>query len=126
MIGLGINGGGICSAEELVNAITAQNQMKEEEKAYCNPPLPEGAAMKRTDKVPDVATIEKAFNSEMTQYMEMFGIPDSQTALKKFTAMRKALMDGGVIPKGEKFKSAAEVKVTFDAIYKNYKPGDAA
>ena len=28
MIGLGLNGGGICSAEELVNAITAQEQMK--------------------------------------------------------------------------------------------------
>ena len=37
MIGLGINGGGICSAEELVNAITAQNQMKQEKKE----PLPE-------------------------------------------------------------------------------------
>ena len=31
MIGLGINGGGICSAEELANAVTAQKQMKEEE-----------------------------------------------------------------------------------------------
>ena len=30
MIGLGLNGGGICSAEELVNAITAQKQMGEE------------------------------------------------------------------------------------------------
>lgn len=30
MIGLGLNGGGICSAEELVNAITAQNQMKKD------------------------------------------------------------------------------------------------
>ena len=29
-IGLGLNGGGICSAEELVNAITAQKQMDDE------------------------------------------------------------------------------------------------
>ena len=29
-IGLGLNGGGICSAEELVNAITAQKQMEED------------------------------------------------------------------------------------------------
>jgi hypothetical protein len=28
MIGLGLNGGGICSAEELVNAVTAQKQME--------------------------------------------------------------------------------------------------
>ena len=30
MIGLGLNGGGICSAEELVNAITAQKQMNDD------------------------------------------------------------------------------------------------
>ena len=30
MIGLGLNGGGICSAEELVNAVTAQKQMTED------------------------------------------------------------------------------------------------
>lgn len=30
LIGLGLNGGGICSAEELVNAITAQKQMKDD------------------------------------------------------------------------------------------------
>lgn len=29
-LGLGINGGGICSAEELANAVVAQRQMKEE------------------------------------------------------------------------------------------------
>lgn len=29
-IGLGLNGGGICSAEELVNAITAQKQMEDD------------------------------------------------------------------------------------------------
>ena len=33
MIGLGLNGGGICSAEELVNAITGQKQIEEEEKS---------------------------------------------------------------------------------------------
>ena len=33
MMGLGINGGGVCSAEELVNAITAQKQIAEEEKS---------------------------------------------------------------------------------------------
>ena len=32
MIGLGLNGGGICSAEELTNAILAQKQIEKEEK----------------------------------------------------------------------------------------------
>lgn len=33
LIGLGLNGGGICSAEELTNAILAQKQIEKEEKA---------------------------------------------------------------------------------------------
>ena len=33
VMGIGQNGGGICSAEELVNAITAQKQIDEEEKS---------------------------------------------------------------------------------------------
>lgn len=32
MIGLGLNGGGICSAEELVNAVVGQKQIEEAEK----------------------------------------------------------------------------------------------
>ncbi|MBP5728356.1 MAG: hypothetical protein J6Y48_14900 [Clostridia bacterium] len=32
MMGLGLNGGGVCSAEELVNAITAQKQIEAEER----------------------------------------------------------------------------------------------
>jgi hypothetical protein len=32
VLGIGQNGGGICSAEELVNAITGQKQIEEEEK----------------------------------------------------------------------------------------------
>jgi hypothetical protein len=32
MIGLGLNGGGICSAEELVNAVVGQKQIEAEEK----------------------------------------------------------------------------------------------
>lgn len=51
-LGLGLNGGGICSAEELVNAVVAQKQMKEEEKELCNPPMPEGGPVQKADKLP--------------------------------------------------------------------------
>lgn len=44
MMGLGINGGGICSAEELANAIVAQGQMRKEaaapDPAPATPPEP--------------------------------------------------------------------------------------
>jgi hypothetical protein len=32
-LGIGLNGGGICSAEELVNAVVGQKQIEEEEKS---------------------------------------------------------------------------------------------
>ena len=60
MIGLGLNGGGICSAEELVNAVTAQRQMKEEEKAVCQMPIPAGGPVGL--KIPLLRETEIAFN----------------------------------------------------------------
>jgi hypothetical protein len=126
MIGLGINGGGICSAEELVNAVTAQNQMKEEERAFCNPPIPAGGPVEKVSRLPDDA-VANAFWKSMAEFKERFGISDNQDALKKFNEMRESLQAGGVIPKGKKMQNADEVNLTFDAIYANFKPsGDAA
>lgn len=127
MIGLGINGGGICSAEELANAIAAQNQMKEEEKAVAQPPLPPDGQVIKVDKVPAVNPVESAFKAGMTEFMERYEIADSQEALGRFNAMRKSLQDGGVLPKGAKMKTVEEVNAAFDAIYKNIMPsGDVA
>ena len=82
MIGLGINGGGICSAEELVNAITAQNQMKQEKRE----PLPEikqeqtatvstaaavpapSPAKKQTEAQKLIATVKKNLEAEFPGY----------------------------------------------------------
>lgn len=52
LIGIGQNGGGICSAEELVNAIKAQEQMKEEEKFLAQPPFPENGPVTTSKKLP--------------------------------------------------------------------------
>ena len=126
MIGLGINGGGICSAEELVNAIKGQEQMKDEERALCNPPIPAGGPVEKVDRLPE-DQVAKAFRTNMNEFMERFGFRDSQAALKKFNEMRESLQAGGTIPKGKKMKSADEVDLTFEAIYANFKPsGDAA
>lgn len=51
-LGLGLNGGGICSAEELVNAITAQKQMQEDEKLMAQPPIPPGGPVEKAKKLP--------------------------------------------------------------------------
>ncbi len=131
MIGLGINGGGICSAEELANAVTAQKQMKEAENAYCNPPMPENGPVGKSNKLPEKAqntdkTVGDAFGACMTEFMERFEITDSQEALKKFNELREKLFKAGVVKNIGKMKTAKEVDDTFDAIYKNCNPGDAA
>lgn len=130
MIGLGINGGGICSAEELANAVTAQKQMKEAEKAYCNPPMPENGPVSKSNKLPENVqntdrTVGDAFGTNMNEFMERFEITDSQEALKKFNELRTKLFEAGVIKNNGKMKTAKEVDDTFDAIYKNCRPGDA-
>ena len=126
MIGLGLNGGGICSAEELVNAITAQNQIKEEEKAFGVMQIPEGAPISKVDKVPPV-TMGEVFAAEMNAFMQRFEITDSKKALDKFNDLRGKLQESGIVPKGKKMNDPTEVYDTFAAIYANFRPsGDAA
>ena len=55
MIGLGLNGGGICSAEELANAVIAQQQMKEDEKLMAQPPIPDGGPVEKRKTLPKEA-----------------------------------------------------------------------
>ena len=74
MIGLGINGGGICSAEELANAITAQAQMKQDKPKI--EPLPDiprqetnakvstGSAVPQTDAQKLISTAKKTIETE--------------------------------------------------------------
>lgn len=89
------------------------------------PPKAAKAEVGTVDKVPQ--TIAGAFESGMSEFMERFGVADSQEALTKFNAMRTSLQEGGVLPNGKKMKDVQEVLDTFDAIYKNFSPsGDAA
>ena len=131
MLALGTDGGGICSAEELVNAIKAQEQKKAEQEAEKeevrklnrqNPnivskvPPAESKAPQTDNPVAD------AFNANMTEFMERFGIMDSKEALAKFNQFRSSLQLGGVIPDSPKMHTIADVSDTFDAIYKNFTP----
>ena len=45
-LGIGLNGGGICSAEELVNAVVGQKQIEEEEKSAARKANKAGAEKK--------------------------------------------------------------------------------
>ena len=119
MIGLGLNGGGICSAEELVNAITAQKQMQEE-----NPKQNPGQAEKgqkqpvkrdskpkaeiqetedgtvppvTAEKPPEITPLKAYLMREMKGLREARNISASQNN-KLFVDQRKALVEAGLIP----------------------------
>jgi hypothetical protein len=84
-----------------------------------------------SDKLPKearspVETVAEAFGTNMNEFMERFEITDSQEALKKFNELREKMFKAGVVKNIGKMKTAKEVNDTFDAIYKNFNPGDAA
>lgn len=93
MIGLGINGGGICSAEELANAITAQKQIEEEKELEQLPkpdnPEPPNATVDKGSVVPATKGLstEQHFVSCCVAHMkkEINGFD--------FQKMRKTLVD---------------------------------
>lgn len=130
MIGLGINGGGICSAEELVNAITAQNQMKQEKKELdlpkpagkpFTPPAQTNGAVTTAAAIPGVGDYIK---TELTAISSRTGI-DFDVLKESFAEWRKREIKAGTIPSTtfEKMKpSEAEGLI---AVYRAY-VGDVA
>ena len=132
MIGLGINGGGICSAEELTNAVVGQRQMKEEEAAFCNPPIPEGAPVSKQKALPKEAqTLSPVMNyirNEIADIQEVMGIETFDKAKKQVVGMADELAKSGTLPKKPDWKSLSmdEAKIVFAAIRKFIPAGGAA
>ena len=126
MIGLGINGGGICSAEELANAVTAQRQMKEEEKAFCNPPMPEGGPVQKADKLPqeaqEISPVLTYLATERENMRQERGLTAQENS-KLFSDQKAALVKAGLA--ADKSLSAytmEEANALIDAMYKNFTP----
>ena len=133
MIGLGLNGGGICSAEELVNAVTAQEQIKKEERAAAHQAFPENGPVAAANKLPEKAKTEKVspvanyIRNEITAIQEQVGLPSYQDAKKQVFDFAKALVDGGSVPAFDwETITMDETKNLFAAIHKLIPDGDAA
>lgn len=115
-LGLGIDGGGICSAEELANAVTAQNQMKNEkpaQKAEQKPEQPK-APVRETVKpnpVGDYISNEIKFLQEQTEtasYGDMRAIFNSW--------VRKLVESGKLAPIDWKTATLEQAKTVVEAV----------
>ncbi len=109
MIGLGLNGGGICSAEELVNAITAQNQMKAQQQKpaelqqvksdFVAPKASAPAKVDTGNKVPETSNEAADFlKLSMKQIREARGVSVADNN-KWFKDHVDALVNLGLAPK---------------------------
>lgn len=91
-LGLGINGGGICSAEELVNAVVAQGQTaKQKQQKKPEPkPAPEQKTVQEDPVKAFLVTANKALR-------ESRGISAAENN-KLFTTQFEALKAAGIVP----------------------------
>lgn len=144
MIGLGLNGGGICSAEELVNAITAQKQMREE-----NPTKNPGQAEKgqfqpgnqvyepkavvtvaetvpavpeKPEEKPEISPVQAFLLAQMKALREARGISPAKNN-KIFAGQKKALVDAGLAPdKDLKEYTMPEAESLIQMMYEKFDP----
>ena len=112
-LALGVDGGGICSAEELVNAIKAQEKNAQGDNKQAQkqaqrpaqqpvkaqvttsatvPPTPPADA----PKPPDLNTAKGFLQNEMAYIGSRFGL-DKKEAGARFQTMRNALIAGGLV-----------------------------
>jgi hypothetical protein len=96
--------------------------MKEEEKEFCNPPIPEGGPVKKADKLPEPNQVQTYLASEREKMREVRQLT-AQANNKLFTDQKAALVKAGMAPdKGLSLYTMDEAKALIDAMYKNFTP----
>ena len=136
-LGLGIEGGGgICSAEELVNAITGQKQLQSANQAA---PVQRAEFPKKVETAADVANVDKVpaiqqpekpkpeptegqalLLKAMKEFREKNGLTVSQNN-KLFASRREALVKAGMAPNKKLDQyTVEECRDLIDAMEKNF------
>lgn len=127
MIGLGLNGGGICSAEELVNAITAQKQMEKDIQLQKTPndfkaPEAVNAAVEQGSAIPPVSPVKEFLMAQMKNLREIRKISAAENN-KLFAEQQKALMNVGLVPKKDlKEYTMEEAENLIRLMYDRFEP----
>ena len=129
-VGLGIDGGGICSAEELVNAISNQNGTQNTPQTGITPSntavtvSTRVPAQKQPEAVKDPKKAVKDYiKAELVRMGEAFGIPNDGEMMEKFLEMRAGLVKAKIIPDvSSKEQTMEQAQAMIDAIYANFTP----
>ena len=127
-LALGIDGGGICSAEELANAISNQN--RNDAPQTNRTPVPAAvntSARVPAQKQPEAAETPKLnvtgyIKNEIARMSEMFELPPEEMT-SKFIEMRAALVKAGIIPDVKsKDQTMEQAQTMIEAMYKTFTP----
>ena len=115
----------------VANAVTAQRQMKEEEQAFCNPPMPAGGPVEKAGKLPQAAKkpnpVGNYLTNEISQMQEELNLPSYDEAKAKFNEMVGVLERGKAIePVNWKTITMDQAKNIVAAVKKNFLQGDVA
>ena len=118
-LGLGIDGGAICSAEELANAIN--NQEKKPIKRDAPATVNKAAEVPTITETPATVYIR----TEIRAIQNEMGIDSYEAARKLVVAWVTALVQSGAVnPVDWNTMKLEEAEDLFDAIRKTYKPGE--
>lgn len=116
------NGDSICSAEELVNAIKTQEQIKAEERAECNPPVAPNTGIEKADKLPTQTPEVEFLATAMKGLREVRGITAEENK-ELFKKQHKALITAGLAPDKDIRKyNLKELENLISAMYANFTP----
>ena len=117
-LGLGIEGGAICSAEELANAINNQ------EKKPIRKDAP--ATVTKAAEVPNTETPATVYiRKQIREIQAKMGLADYETARKLVVAWVSALVKSNAVkPVDWNTIKLSEAEDLFDAIEKTFKPGE--
>ena len=117
-LGLGIEGGAICSAEELANAINNQ------EKKPIRKDAP--ATVSKAAEVPKTETPATVYiRKQIREVQAKMNLDDYETARKLVIAWVSALVKSGAVkPVDWNTIKLEEAEDLFDAIQKTFKPGE--
>ena len=105
---------------EVTEEVTDRPEQPDDEPEPSNFPKAENTV----PAAPPVNDVKAYIEKELQTMQAAFGFETMDETLKKFSAFRKSLIEGKVVPNTKKITTVDEARITFDAIYKTFSPSE--